>query len=84
LAGVTFFETAGRDACAERRADYSGLDSGPGRYADPVPDGAQCLSDAGEGRGYRPRGNQNGLVNTFVWVVNGLPLRSRARTRLTA
>jgi hypothetical protein len=45
---VTFFETAGRDACAERGADYSGLDSGPGRYADPVPDGAHCLGDAGE------------------------------------
>jgi hypothetical protein len=45
---ATFFETAGRDACAERGADYTGLDSAPGRYADPVPDGAWCLSDAGD------------------------------------
>jgi hypothetical protein len=45
---VTFFETAGRDACAERGSHYTGLDAGPGRYADPVPDGAHCLSEAGE------------------------------------
>jgi hypothetical protein len=45
---ITFFETAGRDACAERGADYTGLDSATGRYADPVPDGANCLSDTGE------------------------------------
>jgi hypothetical protein len=45
---VTFFETAGRDACAERDAEYTGLDSASGRYADPVPDGARCLSEAGD------------------------------------
>jgi hypothetical protein len=45
---VTFFEDAAREACGERGAAYSGLDNGPGRYADPVPDGANCLSGDGD------------------------------------
>ena len=37
------FEPAARDACADRDAAYVGLASAPGRYGDPVPDGARCL-----------------------------------------
>ena len=48
LPRVTFFEDAARDACAERAAAYSGLDNPSGRYADPVPDGAHCLSSNGD------------------------------------
>ena len=45
---VTFFESAAREACTERGLLYSGLDGGGGRYADPVPDGANCLSEDGD------------------------------------
>ena len=37
------FEPQARDACEERDAAYVGLASAPGRYGDPVPDGARCL-----------------------------------------
>ena len=38
------FEEAGRNACEEAGAEYVGLASAPGRYGDPVPDGARCLA----------------------------------------
>ena len=38
------FEPEARDACAERGDAYVGLASAPGRYGDPVPDGARCLT----------------------------------------
>ncbi len=37
------FAPQARDACEDRDADYVGLASASGRYADPVPDGARCL-----------------------------------------
>ena len=38
------FEPDARDACADRGGTYVGLASAPGRYGDPVPDGARCLA----------------------------------------
>jgi hypothetical protein len=37
------FEPRARDACGDLDATYVGLASAPGRYGDPVPDGARCL-----------------------------------------
>ena len=39
------FKPAAEDACVDRGAAYVGLDNEPGRYGDPVPEGASCLPE---------------------------------------
>ena len=50
LPRAVLFAPQGRDACDERGLDYHGLyESGGGRYADPVPDGARCTDPGSPG-----------------------------------